>query len=62
MRWSGQELTKESADADVLPGLERMQGLVRTTRTPEFAGITFHEVLARSALNHVPTASAVPFR
>ena len=29
--------------------------------TPEFAGITFHEVLAKSALNHVPGQSAMPF-
>ena len=28
---------------------------------PEFAGITFHEVLAKSALNHVPKAAALPF-
>jgi DNA repair photolyase len=31
-------------------------------QTPEFAGITFHEVLAKSALNHVPgSSSALPF-
>ena len=29
--------------------------------TPEFAGVTFHEVLAKSALNKVPGAAAVPF-
>ena len=28
---------------------------------PEFDGITFHEVLAKSALNRVPTAARVPF-
>jgi DNA repair photolyase len=38
-----------------------LPGLVRTVRTPEFAGITFHEVLARSALNHVPSTSSSPF-
>ena len=38
-----------------------MPGLVRTVQTPEFAGVTFHEVLARSALNRVPAASAMPF-
>ncbi|WNI28124.1 hypothetical protein RLT59_04525 [Streptomyces sp. ITFR-6] len=35
-----------------------------TTRTfdiPEFRGITFHEVRARSALNRVPGASRMPF-
>ncbi len=38
-----------------------MDGLVRSVTTPDFAGITFHEVLAKSALNHVPGASAMPF-
>jgi DNA repair photolyase len=38
-----------------------MDGLVRSVTTPEFAGMTFHEVLAKSALNHVPGASAMPF-
>ena len=44
----------------MLPGME-LPGLVRTVRTPEFAGVTFHEVLARSALNHVPSTSSSPF-
>ncbi|MCU1437920.1 MAG: radical protein [Naasia sp.] len=52
MRWSGQELTAEAGDA--LPGLARLNNLVRSVRTPEFAGITFHEVVAKSALNRVP--------
>jgi DNA repair photolyase len=59
MRWQGQELGSE--DAAALPGLERIDGLVRSVTTPEFAGITFHEVMAKSALNHVPGASAMPF-
>ncbi|MFF3171851.1 Rv2578c family radical SAM protein [Streptomyces sp. NPDC057900] len=33
----------------------------RTFDTPEFRGITFHEVRARSALNRVPGASRMPF-
>ena len=36
------------------PGLARLNNLVRTVRTPEFAGMTFYEVLAKSALNKVP--------
>ena len=60
MRWSGQEIAG-AADPGALPGLDRLQSLVRTVQTPEFAGITFHEVLARSALNKVPAASGVPF-
>jgi len=60
MRWDGQRLTAEQ-DAGTLPGLP-LAGLVRTVRTPEFAGVTFHEVLCRSALNKVPEASQMPFR
>src|SRR3954468_5424266 len=52
MRWSGQQLG--AAAPDVLPGLARLNNLVRTVRTPEFAGMTFYEVLAKSALNKVP--------
>ncbi len=48
-------------DAAALPGMERMDGLVRSVTTPEFAGMTFHEVMAKSALNRVPGASAMPF-
>jgi DNA repair photolyase len=59
MRWSGQELGSEEASA--LPGLAKLSNLVRSVQTPEFAGITFHEVLAKSALNHVPGASSMPF-
>jgi len=59
MRWEGQTLTAE--DRNALPGLQTMAGLVRSVQTPEFAGITFHEVHCRSALNHVPAKSRVPF-
>lgn len=58
MRWDGQALTAEDG---ALPGLERI-GLVRSVRTPEFEGITFHEVLCKSALNKVPAVSMLPFR
>lgn len=60
MRWQGQ--TIDGADADALPGLESRTGLVQSVTTPEFAGMTFHEVLAKSALNAVPAASRMPFR
>ncbi len=33
----------------------------RTFDTPEFRGITFHEVRARTILNRVPGASRMPF-
>lgn len=51
MRWSGQELGAEAPSA--LPGLAKLSNFVRSVQTPEFAGITFHEVLAKSAMNHV---------
>jgi DNA repair photolyase len=59
VRWSGQELGNEEPAA--LPGLAKLSNLVRSVTTPEFAGIRFHEVLAKSALNHVPGQSAMPF-
>ncbi|MFD6394898.1 Rv2578c family radical SAM protein [Nocardia sp. NPDC060259] len=58
MRWQAQTL---DADDGALPGLTRA-GLVRSVRTPEFDGITFHEVLCKSALNKMPESSSLPFR
>ncbi len=58
MRWDGQGV---GVDDGALPGLQRL-GLVRSVRTPHFDGITFHEVLCKSALNRVPEASNLPFR
>ncbi|GAA1522562.1 Rv2578c family radical SAM protein [Agromyces terreus] len=59
MRWSGQQLGVDQAGT--LPGLARLNNLVRSVQTPDFAGVTFHEVLAKSALNRVPGASSMPF-
>ena len=59
MRWQGQRIGE--VDDDALPGLDRLDGLVREVTTPEFAGMTFHEVAAKSALNRVPGGSAMPF-
>ncbi|MDX1882973.1 Rv2578c family radical SAM protein [Mycolicibacterium sp. 120270] len=58
MRWDGQGV---SVDDGALPGLQRI-GFVRSVRTPQFEGVTFHEVLCKSALNKVPNASMLPFR
>lgn len=52
--------TAQPTDASA-PELFGVRGLVRTVRTPEFAGMAFHEVLAKSALNKVPAASNMPF-
>jgi DNA repair photolyase len=76
MRWDNQRLAAADENADeilddgadgsgvlALPGLRApaIRGLLRTVTTPEFAGIRFHEVAARSALNAVPGASRMPF-
>lgn len=59
MRWQGQTIDEE--DADALPGLEKRTGVVRSVTTPDFAGMVFHEVLSKSALNRVPGPSRMPF-
>ncbi len=60
VRWEGQTL--DASDETALPGMQRIAGLLRTVSPAEFPGVRFHEVAARSALNAVPEASAVPFR
>ncbi|WAL63130.1 Rv2578c family radical SAM protein [Amycolatopsis cynarae] len=57
MRWESQR-----AGTDAQQALIGLDGLVRSVRAPEFAGLTFHEVRARSVLNRVPGGSRVPFR
>jgi len=59
VRWQEQVLATD--DPSALPGMSRLAGLVRSVRTPEFAGVTFHEVHAKSALNRVPGGSPMPF-
>lgn len=60
VRWSGQAVAGQ--DEGALLSAAAVPGLLRTTTTPEFAGLTFHEVLAKSALSQVPAMSAMPFR
>ena len=57
MRWEAQE-PKAAGSGDALLAL---QGVVRSVKTPEFAGITFHEVISKSALNKVGKTSGMPF-
>jgi DNA repair photolyase len=59
MRWDAQRLDVDEPTA--LPGLPSIRGLLRSVQVPEFPGLTFHEVRAKSALNHVPGESAMPF-
>lgn len=57
MRWNE---ASDSTDPGT-PVLFGTKGLVRSVQTPEFSGIIFHEVLAKSALNKVPQSSSMPF-
>jgi hypothetical protein len=52
VRWDEQSVEKEDSR---LPGLAG-DAVVRTFDAPEALGIRFHEVNAKSALNHVPGA------
>ncbi|RII06843.1 Radical SAM superfamily protein [Streptomyces sp. YIM 130001] len=56
MRWDN--LTEGPTDA-ALFGAETVT--TRTFDTPEFRGVTFHEIRARSIVNRVPGASRMPF-
>src|SRR4051794_39019420 len=58
MRWDGQGV---EVDDGALPGLQRI-GFTRSVRTPQFEGLTFHEIVCKSALNKVPNASKLPFK
>lgn len=62
MRWDAQALTPPPAGTPAgAPALLPLAGLLRSVTTPEFAGITFHEVSAKSVLNKVPAGSRMPF-
>ncbi|MDQ3762652.1 MAG: Rv2578c family radical SAM protein [Actinomycetota bacterium] len=58
MRWDNLTLSDESAQ-DTLFGVGDV--ITRTFDTPEFRGMTFYEVRARSILNKVPSGSRMPF-
>lgn len=55
MRWDNLTLSGQ----DALFGVEEV--VARTFDTPEFQGMTFYEVAARSILNKVPGSSRMPF-
>lgn len=59
MRWDNLKLSAQS-DQGALFGTDEV--VERTFDTPEFRGMTFYEVRARSIVNKVPGASRVPFR
>ena len=62
MRWDAQALVPApEGDSLPAPALLPLAGLVRSVTTPEFAGVTFHEVTAKSVLNRIPAGSRMPF-
>jgi DNA repair photolyase len=62
MRWDNLRLAEEAMDQRLTIPLFEQGAVVRTFDTPEFRGITFYEVRARSIINRVPEASRMPFR
>jgi DNA repair photolyase len=62
MRWDNLRLDVAPQDSRLTTPLFEQGAVVRTFDTPEFRGMTFYEVQARSIINKVPEASYVPFR
>ena len=60
MRWDSLRL--DSSDSGAAPPLIERGAVARTFDTPEFRGMTFYEVHAKSIVSHVPEASRMPFR
>ncbi|WP_059011011.1 Rv2578c family radical SAM protein [Streptomyces specialis] len=65
MRWNNLSLSEDGAGPDAPATPPALFGaadvVTRPIDTPEFRGITFHEVRARSLVNRVPGASRMPF-
>lgn len=62
MRWEHLSLRPVEREEGSGPLFLFEQAVVRTFDTPEFRGVTFYEVRARSIINRVPEGSHVPFR
>ena len=67
MRWDNLRLLDPSVaagdgDTGTPVPLFEQGAVVRTFDTPEFRGITFYEIRAKSIINRVPEISRVPFR
>jgi DNA repair photolyase len=62
MRWDNLRLDVRPEDDRLTLPLFEQGAVVRTFDTPEFKGITFYEIRAKSIINRVPEASFVPFR
>ncbi len=61
MRWDNLRLDAEPSDDRLTIPLFEQGAVVRTFDTPEFRGMTFYEVRAKSIINRVPAASRMPF-
>jgi DNA repair photolyase len=62
MRWDSLRADKSDSRNQRTPALFGEVVATRTFDTPQFRGLTFHEVRARSIINRVPDASRMPFR
>jgi len=65
VRWDNLRLIDPPIEADGEPmplTLFDRGAVTRTFNTPEFRGITFYEIHARTIINRVPAASRMPFR
>src|SRR5919197_67976 len=62
MRWDNLRLVEPPGREGMTLPLFEQGAVVRRFDTPEFRGITFYEVRARSIINRVPEVSRVPFR
>jgi DNA repair photolyase len=62
MRWNNLLLSEVQRSDGMSTRLFEQGAVVRTFDTPEFRGITFYEIQAKSIINRVPEASYVPFR
>jgi DNA repair photolyase len=62
MRWDNLKLVDPAPRDGVPIPLFDQGAVVRRFDTPEFNGITFYEIRAKSIINRVPEVSRVPFR
>ena len=61
MRWESQAIDSNASPSASGQTLFALPAVVRTFDSPQFAGMTFFEVHAKSILNKVPGASRMPF-
>jgi hypothetical protein len=62
MRWDNLRVDADRTDGRLTLPLVELGAVERRFDTPEFRGMTFYEVRAKSIINKVPEASRVPFR